>query len=181
MFGKRTPVITVGFTLAGRGYAIVQPADAWPPKTERASVCRLAEVAGTLPPSKLPADHLEETQAFFRLVACRYIPGEILKKWQLRIPAAVRAWLGLPPIPSSSRGDPSCADEGSTKGDTEGQGKRALGGVIAIGTYGALELWSESALSLALPEQTKDFDALVTKISRHLAHAGGGDQSSFDV
>ncbi|MBI4717044.1 MAG: hypothetical protein HY763_04510 [Planctomycetes bacterium] len=162
----RKPPFDVSYTLAGRGYATVQPSDTWPPGSEREEVGRILTLLQHADPSKLSAAQLRIVQDFARIVACRYLDGQIHKKWQVPIPEPVRAWLGLVTQGSNWMGHQSRQRHG-------GRGRARTGQhVIVIGTIGALEIWSEEPLKEVLPTQLPEFARLRSEAAELLRHSG---------
>jgi len=148
----------VRFSLAGRGYVTAQSASGWPPYSERTEVERALKLLDRTDTRDLPRDHLQNVQDFARVVACRYIDGKMGRKWQMRIPHTVRAWLGL-----AQRRSPM----GKTKRKDIAKGHF----VIVLGNVGSLEVWSEESFKNAPIHDSSDFDALRAKAAESLVHA----------
>ena len=164
-FGERTPLFGVVFTLAEAGYTTVQPADSWPPQSEREDVERTLGLLKRVDPADLSARDLKTIQDLVRIVACRYLDGPISGSWQITIPATVLAWLGLSPRrePRGKKGE-----GGSQK---RPRGSPSPQCVILIGSVCAVEIWSEALLKHTLPQLLPDFTVLRTEAAEALRHA----------
>jgi len=163
--GRKLP-IRVTFTLSARGKAVISPSDTCPSGTEREVLDPTLELARRADPRRLPADHLQSVQDFFRVLACRFLDGEILAKWQLSLPAAVRSWLGLGLIQSNP------AKSGTPSGQRRQRKIRGtLGTAIVVGNFGALEIWNETDFRESVTESARNFDSLITQAATGLRHA----------
>jgi DNA-binding transcriptional regulator/RsmH inhibitor MraZ len=149
IFAPQTPPFDVILSLVNRGCLTIYAADVWPPRAERESIQPPLQLAGQVRPETLPSDHLAMAQEFFRIVACRYLLDQVALGWKLKLPRAVRAWLGLREPPGQATS------------------------VIVVGNFGALELWDSRAFKDALPEQHERIDALSTRVHAALVHARG--------
>jgi len=157
-FRTRKPPFQVLYSLAGTSCVRIQPADAWPPPSERSEVARALKQLEHVDPATLPSDHLEQVQDFARFAACRYLDGNVDKAWQVRIPKPVLAWLGL-----------SIRRTGSTKRTQ--RTKENLPSLIVLGNVGSLEVWSAAMFKDAAFDNASRFPELLTKAMQALLHA----------
>jgi len=164
-WGDPTLPADVIFTLAGRGYVTVSLAATWPADDERTVIDPVLALAARADPASLPSDHLKKAQEFFRLIACRYLDGQVRKKWQLIVPAPVRAWLGV------GHAVKDATQSKEMLGKERREERRSPYSLIAIGTFGALELWSEETLKDVLPVQAANLPALASETLQALRHA----------
>lgn len=169
-FETRLPPIEVVWTLARRGCAIVHPADSWPDPEEREIIASLRQLVDSTSPAALERRQLPEVQDFCRLIACRYLDGSLLAKWQLQLPAPVLAWLGLPPM-RRLRSRRTARTKKESRSRPSSVTPRADSSLIVIGVFGALEFWTTDRLGETLPEQTKEFSRLATDAVQILRHA----------
>lgn len=169
VFRDRTPPFGVAYSLAAAGRVTVHPADCWPAPDERDVVAPVLAAVGQAEPTALSSDHLQKLQDFLRVVACRYLDGSIAKKWQITLPAPVRAWLGVPVALENSGVIPK--RRGSTKArPKKGPQDKGRTGIVVVGNLGALELWNEAAFQSAVPTESEPLSTLTTEVSRVLKH-----------
>ena len=164
--GGKTPPLDVTFSLTGPGFVTVGPRESSPSQAELAVIKPILDVASRTDPRKLPPDHAKVVRDFFRVLACRYFEGKIIAKWQLSLPAPVRAWLGLGLIGGGAQ-----TKRRTVHGGRQRTQKGELGTALLIGNLGAFEIWNETSFKELVPKQASDFDALATQANTSLQHA----------
>lgn len=164
--GGKTPPHDVTFSLTGRGFVTVAPRESCPSQAELTVIKPILDVASRVDPRKLPQDHAKTVRDFFRLLACRYFEGEIMAKWQLSLPASVRAWLGLGLIDRGAQTKRRAVQRGRQRAQ---RGK--LGTALLVGNFGTLEIWNETSFEEHVREHARDFDGLATQANTSLQYA----------
>lgn len=159
IFGKGSPPIEVSFCLSGKGFVSVHPSDKWPLLSERKRLTEAQKILLEVEPERLTPEEFETTQAFFRLLGGRYVAGIIQKKWLLPLPATIRSWLGIPSMPAQLN-DP-----------IESAATNTISKLLAVGTFGAIELWNEDQFKDALPTEASMFVQLTVNVNNILEHA----------